>query len=98
MQIKSVGFQDENTLQVSDRLMIYSPGGGGSVGYQWLFGTKMNFVVGFQGGVEYYQDFRTRDPLRPIVNYWYQLPFLTGLRAYAGIELGFAFRQKALHW
>lgn len=93
-------------LQITDRTHFFQLGLGGTVGYQWISGPRKDFAYGFIGGVEFFappifpagSGYRTRD----ITSSWYEFPFLsaghTGLRLYLGIEVGFAFLQKHLHW
>jgi hypothetical protein len=94
------------TLVPQDRTRFMQMGLGGTVGYQWIAGPRKDFVYGFIGGVEFYADpifpkgsgHTTRD----VVRNWYEFPFLasghSGIRLYLGIEVGFAFLQKHLHW
>lgn len=93
-------------LQITSKVSYWQMGFGGTVGYQWLYGPKKNFAYGFMGGLEYYMldniDRRGAIDRANIVQNWYDFPFfgqaLQGLRVYLGIELGFAFLQKHLHW
>lgn len=95
-------------LQITTKTSYFQPGIGGTVGYQWLYGPKKNFAYGFMGGFEYYPapftKFRKDSDydMSQVVQNWYDFPFLgsalTGLRLYLGIEVGFAFLQKNLHW
>jgi hypothetical protein len=95
-------------LQVTSKTSYFQAGIGGMVGYQWLYGPKKNFVYGFIGGFEYYPEPFTRFrknsdyEMYDVVQNWYDFPFLgktlAGLRLYLGIEIGFAFLQKDLHW
>lgn len=96
--------------QLSEGLAIdsvdnfHSLGVGFTVGWQNLFGPKENFAYGIMGGMEYYRHFGPDYSADKYVENWYELPFswkpalLNGFRVYIGIELGFAFRQKNLHW
>ena len=97
-QVVGVQTVDEN-LQISEKYFFHSPGGNVAVGYQWMYGTKMNFVYGFVAGAEFFyrivKEGHSKDEL---MRGWYQMPFLPELRIYAGVEIGFGFRQKARHW
>lgn len=94
-----------NDLQITDRTHYTQFCLGGTVGYQWITGPRKDFAYGFMGGFEYFtkplfpDERYTRDSL---TSNWYEFPFLaggnTGFRLYLGIELGFAFLQKHLHW
>lgn len=96
--IERISFFNDS-LQFTDKSIAISPGVHFSTGYQWLYGTKHNIVFGVLGGIEYVQTFTTgnRKPSE-IAPSWYKMPFLPGLRLFAGFEVGFAFRQKNLHW
>lgn len=93
-------------LLITDRAIMHSPNVGFMVGHQWLYGPRMrNFAYGVTGGLEYFFNFRPREFRdRDLPESWFQLPFswkpqfLDGFRVYLGVEVGFAFRQKRLHW
>jgi hypothetical protein len=79
---------------------------GGTVGYQWITGPRKDFTYGFIGGFE---QFFFMKPLstkgldnKMVTRSWYEFPFIghgyTGFRLYLGIEVGFAFLQRDLHW
>ena len=91
-------------LEIVEKEQFHSLGVGFTVGWQNLFGPKENFAYGVIGGMEYYRQFGRMFEADEYVENWYQLPFawkpefLNGFRVYLGIELGFAFRQKHLHW
>lgn len=99
-----VNYTDD--LQISSKTNYFQLGGGGTVGFQWLTGPKDNFTYGFISGLEYYplQKFKKNSASGPedIVRNWYDFPFIgdryIGIRFYLGIEVGFAFLQKDLHW
>jgi hypothetical protein len=96
----------DDNLQISSQTRYWQMGFGATVGYQWLTGPKDNFVYGFIGGLEYYPKmiFKQNSPTdaSAVLRNWYDLPFIgdnyTGLKVYLGIELGFAFLQRDLHW
>lgn len=96
----------DSGLMITDRTHYTQFCLGGTVGHQWISGPRKDFAYGFIGGFEYF----TR-PLFPsgsgytkgdLTSQWYEFPFLAGgtlgFRVYLGIELGFAFLQKHLHW
>lgn len=97
-----------NNLIFTDKTHFHEIGAGAMIGYQWLYGPKHknNFVYGFMGGFEYYPLAFYQDGYGPgdFAKRWYELHFLgndhflNGFRIYLGIEVGFAFRQKRLHW
>ena len=95
----------DSDLAIERNTLVHSPGASFSIGHQWLLNPYKNFVIGFHGGIEYYYDIPGKDIDRSeITEKWYQVPiankpdFLRGFRIMAGIEAGFAFRQKNLHW
>ncbi len=77
---------------------------GATIGWQNLYGAKDNIVYGGLIGLEYFRGFGQNYVQDSIVQNWYEFPFswkpdfLDGFRLYIGIELGFAFKQKRLHW
>jgi hypothetical protein len=93
-------------LQLTDKTRFYQFKLGGTLGYQWITGPRKDFAYGFIGGFEYFtppvfprgSGYETAD----ITSNWYEFPFLagghSGFRLYLGIELGFAFLQRDLHW
>jgi hypothetical protein len=94
-------------VEVLSRTPVHQPSVGFTGGYQWLYGRTDNLAYGFTFGLEYFGFFPFRKnsiAYEDIKENWYQFPFsfkpsfLNGLRLYIGIELGFAFRQKDLHW
>lgn len=95
-----------NELQIDYKTRFHQVGFGGTVGYQWLYGPKKNFAYGFMGGFEYYASMFPKEDgftIEDVTQNWFDFPFLgpstlRGLRFYLGIELGFAFLQKHLHW
>lgn len=94
----------DDGLNTVSRDFYNSVGVGFTVGWQNLFGPKDNFAYGIMGGMEYYRHFgQGYHPDRYVEN-WYNFPFpwkpefLNGFRLYIGVELGFAFLQKHLHW
>ena len=95
-----------DNLQIDNKTRFFLGGLGGTVGYQWLTGPKDNFVYGFMCGVEYNPilKFKQTSEVGPeaLVRNWYDIPFLGdnyhGFRVYLGLEFGFAFLQKDLHW
>ena len=104
---KQIWLHNYNTdLQITDKTRFLQLGLGGTVGYQWISGPRKDFAYGFIGGVEFFappifpanSGYETQD----VTSNWYEFPFLakghSGLRLYLGIELGFAFLQKHLHW
>lgn len=97
----------DDDLQLVDRSRLLQGMFGGTVGYQWITGPRKDFCYGFIGGFEKY--FYIADHSSTglygkdaVTANWYEFPFLldgkTGLRFYLGIEVGFAFLQKHLHW
>lgn len=93
-------------LQIVDRTRIFQVSAGGTVGYQIITGPRKDFAYGVMGGFELFGP-----PITPngtgydsvhMTSNWYEFPFLdkghTGFRLYLGIEVGFAFLQKHLHW
>jgi hypothetical protein len=93
-------------LQITDKTRYLQFNLGGTAGYQWITGPRKDFAYGFIGGFEFFTP-----PLFPsgsgytednLTSNWYEFPFLdgghTGFRLYLGIELGFAFLQRDLHW
>lgn len=80
---------------------------GGTVGYQWIAGPRKDFAYGFIGGFEqtlllgHHSSTGNFGP-DSITSNWYEFPFLVRgpnpFRLYLGIEVGFAFLQKHLHW
>jgi hypothetical protein len=94
-------------LQVVDHSRFAQGMFGGTVGYQWISGPRKDFCYGFIGGFEkyvplaYHSSSGNFDRTDVTAN-WYEFPFLlqgrSGLRLYLGIEVGFAFLQKHLHW
>lgn len=80
---------------------------GGTVGYQIITGPRKDFCYGIIGGFEkmfpvgYHSSTGATDK-NDITSNWYEFPFLfrgrSGLRIYLGVEVGFAFLQKHLHW
>lgn len=96
-------------LQFVSRGSYTSLGLGAVVGYQKLYGPgfvpRKNFAYGIIGGLEYERHiFPANGVLSKdmLVRNWYQFPFfphfLHGFRVYLGVEVGFAFLQKRLHW
>ena len=81
-------------------MFMNSFGAHANVGYQVLLGPKDNIALGGMLGVEYlYNLYHGKGYGRAdIITNWYQFPFLNELRPYIGIEIGFAIRQKNLHW
>lgn len=86
-----------------------SLGLGAVVGYQKQYGpgfvNRKLFAYGIMGGLEYYRNFYPADGVMNndlVTRNWYQFPFfpdfLQGFRVYIGVEVGFAFLQKRLHW
>ncbi len=77
---------------------------GANVGWQGLYGAKDNISYGGLIGLEYFRGFGRNYVQDRIVQNWFEFPFLRkpafldGIRLYFGIELGFAFKQKRLHW
>lgn len=100
-----IQYMDDNLL-ITGRTMMHSPSLGFNIGHQWLYGPRMrNFAYGFMGGLECFFNFRSSEfRSRDLPEGWYQLPFswkprfLDGFRVYLGFEVGFAFKQKRLHW
>lgn len=98
--------QYSTDLKLTDRTWFFQPSLGGTVGYQWITGPRKDFVYGWMGGFEYF--FNPAFPASSahqegdLTSNWYEFPFLdgghSGFRLYIGIELGFAFLQKHLHW
>jgi hypothetical protein len=96
----------DSELLITDKTFMHSPSLGFNIGRQWLYGPRMrNFAYGFMGGLEYFFNFRQSEfRNRDLPESWFQLPFswkpqfLDGFRIYLGIEVGFAFKQKHLHW
>jgi hypothetical protein len=96
-----------SSLQIVDKSRFGQGCFGGTVGYQWIAGPRKDFCYGFIGGFEkfvplgYHSSSGTHDRT-DITSNWYEFPFLlqgrSGLRLYLGIEVGFAFLQKHLHW
>lgn len=93
-------------LQIVDKTRIFQVSAGGTVGYQIITGPRKDFAYGFMGGFELFGP-----PITPagtghdsvhMTSNWYEFPFLdkghTGFRLYLGVEVGFAFLQKHLHW
>lgn len=91
-------------LSVVSRNKFNMWGLGATVGWQNLYGAKDNIAYGFLAGLEYFRGFGKNYNQDDIVQNWYEFPFpwkpdfLDGFRLYLGIELGFAFKQKNLHW
>lgn len=96
--------QFDEGLSIVAREHFHSLGIGFAVGWQNLFGPKENFAYGILGGMEYYRQFGSDYDVEKYVQNWYEFPFswkpdfFNGFRLYLGVELGFAFRQKHLHW
>ena len=94
-------------LQIVDKSRLGQGMFGGTVGYQWISGPRKDFCYGFIGGFEklfsvnYHSSSGLYDKT-DVTSSWYEFPFLlqgrSGLRLYLGIEVGFAFLQKHLHW
>ena len=99
-----VNYTDD--LQIDNKTRYFQGGIGAAVGYQWLTGPKDNFTYGFIGGVEFYPllEFKktSQVDVEELTRNWYDIPFIGdryhGFRVYLGIEVGFAFLQKNLHW
>ena len=94
-------------LQLVDRSRFMQAMFGGTVGYQWITGPRKDFCYGFIGGFENYVPIAYHSSTggftrEDVTANWYEFPFLfngrSGLRLYLGIEVGFAFLQKHLHW
>lgn len=83
---------DQNNQPV-EQVYLHKPGLSGSLGYQWLFGHKKNFALDFFGGLEY--SYLVEQETGPGQYEWRNLPDFI---FYAGVGLGFAFRQKHRHW
>jgi hypothetical protein len=86
-----------------------SVGLGAVVGYQKQYGpgfvNRKLFAYGIMGGLEYYRDaFPSNGVMNKslVTQNWYEFPFfpdfLQGFRVYLGVEVGFAFLQRRLHW
>lgn len=97
-------------LSLDQKTIIYLAGLHATAGYQRLYGPRKvkprafpNFAYGAMIGLEWYQQIGN-DPIADLrQNNWYQISsgtfgFLNGFRLYLGVELGFAFKQKRLHW
>ena len=94
---------DENlSLATRDKFNMW--GIGATVGWQNLYGAKDNIAYGALIGLEYFRGFGPNYDSDRYVQNWYEFPFswkpdfLDGFRLYLGIEIGFAFKQKNLHW
>jgi hypothetical protein len=95
-------------LQLQARHRYANMGIGFLAGYQKLFGPgfvpRKNFAYGLIGGLEFSPFFFYKGGLEvsDLVRNWYQFPFLppgfSRFRVYFGVEVGFAFLQKHLHW
>jgi len=96
-------------LSLDQKTVIYMAGLNAMIGYQRLYGPRKvkprafpNFAYGAMLGLEWYQPIGSDEVADLRQNNWYQLSsglgFLNGFRLYFGIELGFAFKQKRLHW
>lgn len=95
------------TLEIDRRVGFHSPGLNAWAGYQVIKGPRNRrmFVGGVGAGMEYFfnfpQNIRREEGIR---TNWYEFPsngplsFLSGLRLYLTVEVGFAFLQKRLHW
>lgn len=73
--------------------IIHKPGASFAIGHQWLWGMKDNWVISMFGGMEYYHIIRMKPNYDPTV--WKNIP---NFILYAGLEVGFSFRQKFRHW
>ena len=95
-------YNDGLTFVARDR--YHSLGVGFTVGWQELYGRKDVFAYGLHIGMEYYSSFGNNYDADNYVQNWYEFPFrwkpdvLYGFRLFIGVELGFAFLQKNLHW
>ncbi len=83
-------------LAFVQRDRFHSVGVGGTVGWQELYGRKDNLAYGAHVGLEYYRNYGSRYRQGEYVRNWYE--FAGGFRLFIGVELGFAFLQKRLHW
>lgn len=96
--------QMDEGLSVTSRNRYHLGGIGAAIGWQNLYGAKDNLAYGIVGGLEYLRGFGGGFDSLDVVQRWYEFPFswkpdiLDGFRLYLGIELGFAFKQKRLHW
>lgn len=97
----------DTDLHIVDHSRFLQGSFGGTVGYQWISGPRKDFAYGFIGGFEKfvpigYHSSSGNFDRTDITSNWYEFPFLlhgrSGLRFYLGIEVGFAFLQKHLHW
>ena len=94
----------DERLQLQSRDKFNMWGIGAAIGWQNLYGAKNNIAYGALAGLEYFRGFGPNYNSENIVQNWYEFPFswkpdfLDGFRLYLGIEIGFAFKQKNLHW
>jgi hypothetical protein len=95
-----------DNLDIGDKTHFHQAGLFGAIGKQWTWGAWNNdLCFGAMVGMEYLLHFfpsgYTYDDT---FENWYQFPFswkpqfLNGFRLYAGIEVGFALREKHRHW
>jgi|GEM_PF-2341833 hypothetical protein len=97
-----------DNLDLVSRHRYYNLGFGGMVGYQKLYGPgfvpRKNFAYGVMAGFEFmpYDFYQNNLDASGIARAWYQFPFFppefSQFRFYLGVELGFAFLQRRLHW
>jgi hypothetical protein len=85
-------YYNEN-YNIAGKIFIHKPGFTLSAGNQWLLGTKKTYAICLFGGAEYY--YWALQPDNAKDHFWDTTP---NFMIYLGCEVGFAFRQRKLHW
>jgi hypothetical protein len=87
------GIYYSEDYKVVGKISIHKPGFTLSGGNQWLLGPKKNYAICLFAGAEYY--YWALQPDNAKGHFWDTTP---NFMFYVGCEVGFAFRQRKLHW